>query len=130
MQTKDQITYEDFEKVDILMTLTGGFLFAFRQFIGNICKKYYYQNQSCGYLDICIYIPKIIHFSNFLSIQTVNNKNSIAKKILEINIKKSCKFLGKEIFGLINAVANQAADMLMDNPENDLSQGRYFFLTI
>lgn len=112
------------------MKLIGGFLFAFRQFVGNICKKYYYQNQSRGYLDICIYIPKIIHFSNFLSIQTVNNKNSIAKKILEINIKKSCKFLGKEIFGPINAVANQAAEIFIDNAENAFSQGWNFFFLI
>ena len=105
--------------------LTNRFLFAFGKLISDISKKYDYQNESCRDLYICIYVPEITHFSNFLSNHIVKNKNSIARKIFEINTKRLCKFLGKEILVPMNALANQAADRLMDNPENALKYGRY-----
>lgn len=110
------------------MKLTGRSFFTFRQFIGNIHKKYNYQNKSGRYLDICIYFPEIIHFCNLFSHQTVISKNTIPKVISKINTRLLNRFAGKFTLGPINAVVNQAAEILIDNPENALNQGRYFFL--
>ena len=104
------------------MRLSGRFLFAFGEFKGNIGKKYSNQNQGCSYLSESINIPKI-HFSSLLSNQTVRSKNSIARAMLIVKIKKSCKVLGKEILDPINGAASQTADRLMERPENALSQG-------
>ncbi len=101
----------------------GGFL-IFRQFPGNISQKSGDQNQGRGYLSKSINIPKI-HFSNFLSSQTVSSKNSIPRAMFIVKIKKSWRVLGKEILDPINGAMNQAAEMLIDSPDNALSQGRY-----
>ncbi len=74
-------------------------------------------------------IPEF-HFSNLLSNQTVINRNNIPNKTLTINALRLNKSLGKAILVPTNGMVNQAADRLMDNPENALSQGRYFFLDI
>lgn len=108
------------------MILTRGFPFAFRQFIGNIHKQDNYQNQSCGYLNIGANFPKI-HFSNFLSNQTVNSKKTIPRMIDNVKLKKSAGFCGKVTLGPMKTLANQAAERLMDRPENAFSQGRNFF---
>ena len=112
------------------MILSGRLLFSFRQFEGNIHKKNNNQNKGCGYLDISIYIPKIVHFSNFLSNQTVISKNTIPKVISNINTKVAYKLLGRIILGPINAIANQAAEIFIDRPEKALRYGWYFFLAI
>lgn len=122
---KPQVTYEDFEK----MILTGGFLFTFRQFISNIHKKYYNQDESCRYLSKSNRIPEF-HFSSFLSNQIVINRNNIPNKILIINALRLNKSLGKAILVPTNGIANQAADKLIANPENALRYGRNFFLII
>lgn len=107
--------------------MTRMFLFAFGQFISNVCKKDSNQYQSCSNLSKSINLPKI-HFSNFLSNHTVINKKSIAKVRSNINTKKSYKFLGKETLEPISGATNHAAEILMDKPESAFNQGRNFFL--
>ena len=124
---KPQITDEDFDKVS--MILPGRSFFSFRQLIGNKPEKSCYQNQSSRYLSQSNGIPEI-HFSSLLSNQTVNNKNSIPSKMLKINALKLNKSLGNAMLVPTNGTANQAAEILMDNPENALSHGRNFFLAI
>lgn len=111
------------------MKLTGGFFFTFRQLIGNIHKQYDYQNKSHGYLNIGTNFPEI-HFSNFLSNQTVNGKKTIPRVIDNVKLKKSSGFCGKVILGPMKTLANQPADRLMDNPEKALRYGRNFFFFI
>lgn len=109
---------------------TGRGFLILRQFIGYIHKKYYYQNQSSGNLSQGISSPKIIHFSNLLSHQTVNSKNTIPRVRSRVNIEKSKAFLGNEILVPINGTANQAAEMLIDSPDNALNQDRYCLLRL
>lgn len=106
------------------------FLFAFREFKGNIHKQNDYQNKSSRYLNTNRNIPEIVHFSKFLSHQNVTVKKIIPKVMFKINASKSCKSLGKVIFEPINAAANQAAEILIDNAEIVLSNGWYIFLFI
>lgn len=101
----------------------GGFL-VLRQFPGNIAQESGNQNQGRGYLSKSINIPKI-HFSNFLSSQTVSSKNSIPRAMFIVKIKKSWSVLGKEMLDPINGAMNQAAEILIDSPESALNQGRY-----
>lgn len=110
--------------------LTGRLLFILRQFEGNIHKKYNYQNKSCRDLNISSNFPKVAHFSNFLSSHTVISKNIIPSTIDNVKLKISAVLRGRAILGPINALANQPADRLIDNPENAFSQGRNFFLPI
>ena len=67
--------------------------------------------------------PKIIHFPNFLSHQTVTIRNIIPKVMSKNNTKKSQTLSGIDKFDPIKGAINQAADILMDNPEYALSQG-------
>lgn len=109
--------------------LARGFLFAFRELVGDIHKQNYYQDKGCRYLSQSINLPEI-HFSNFLSSQTVINKNIIPKERFRDNTKKSYRLLGNLKLVPIKGIANQAADKLLDKAENVLNQGRYFFLFI
>jgi hypothetical protein len=107
--------------------VAGRSFFTFRQFISNISKKDGNQNKGCGYLSNGISSPKIIHFSSLLSHHTVTNKNSIPKRISPVNVRRSIKSLGKEIFVPIKGTVNQAADRFMASPENAFNQGWNFF---
>ncbi len=109
--------------------LTRGLFFALRQLVGNIHKKYYYQNKSHRYLSKSDRIPKF-HFSSILSSQTVKSKNIIPRIMLAINVRKLKKSLGIVMLVPTKGIANQAADRLMDNPEKALSQARFLFFPI
>lgn len=111
------------------MSLTRGFPFAFRQLVGNIHKQDDYKNKSRRYLNIGANFPEI-HLSNFLSNQTVNSKKTIPRIIDNVKLKKSSGFCGKVTLGPMKTLANQPADRFIDNPENALRYGRYFFFFI
>lgn len=112
------------------MMLTRGFLFAFRELIGNIHKQDNYQNQSHGYLYIGSNFPEVTHFSNFLSSSIVRSKQTIPNKTEIVNEMNSGILLGKLTLGPIKAVANQAALRFINNPEKALRYGRNFFFFI
>lgn len=111
------------------MSLTRGFPFAFRQLISNIHKQNDYQNKSGRYLNIGTNFPKI-HFSNFLSNQTVNNKKTIPRMRDNVKLKKSSGFCGKVTLGPMKTLANHTAERLIHNPESALRYGcNLFFFT-
>ena len=104
------------------MMLTGRSFFTFRQFVGNIHQKNDYQNKRRRYLSQSNRIPEV-HFSSFLSNQTVINKNNIPNKILKINVLQLNKSMGNAMLVPTNGTTNQAADILIDSPDNAFSHG-------
>lgn len=70
-------------------------------------------------------VPKIVHFSSSFSNRTVANKKTIPKSNELVNWANAIIVLGEEILVPINTLANQAAEILIDNPENACNQGRY-----
>lgn len=77
------------------------------------------------YIGICV--PKVHFSSNLSSNQTVVSKNRIPNPMFSVNVRISCESLGKEIAEPIKGTANHAAEILIDNPERALNQGRFFF---
>lgn len=112
------------------MILTRRSFFTFRKFEGNIHKKDNYQNESHRYLYIGSDFPKVAHFSNLLSSAIVKSKQTIPNKTEIVNEMNPGILLGKLTLGPIKAVANQAALRFINNPENALRYGRYFFFFI
>lgn len=94
-----------------------------RNTIGDVHKKCRNQHKRCSNLRKGNTVPKITHFSNLLSNHTVNNKNIIPSIIDQSNTKKSHVVLGNEIPGPTKGTASHAADILIERPENALSQG-------
>lgn len=127
---KPKITEINLNESNAKLMSAGRLFFTLRQFICNIHQKYNYQDKSCGYLNTYSNVPKITHFSNLLSQRTVIIKNIIPKTIFNNNAIKWYKSLGKDMLEPINVPANQAAEILIDNPEKAFNQGRNFFLTI
>lgn len=76
-------------------------------------------------MNICGNSPKLTHFSNFLSHQTVKNRNRIPNVIFTVNAKNSSTFAGKAIFVPTKVIANQVAEIFIQSPENAFSQGLY-----
>ena len=104
----------------------GGMLLARRlrrKFISNVHEKSCNQNQRNCNLSDSICSPKVVHFSNSFSNQTVNSKNIVPNMIFIVNIAKSKISFGKLIFGPINGTAYSAAEKLIDNPESAFNQG-------
>jgi len=76
-------------------------------------------------LYISVNIPKTVHFSSSFSNKTVANKKTIPNRIVLVNWIKAMAVLGKARLVPMNALANQAAEMLILSPENALRYGWY-----
>ena len=104
--------------------LASGFLLTLGKFIGNIAQENSNQNKSCRYLCKSNRIPEF-HSLSFLSNHTVISKNSIPSKMLKINVLQLNKSPGNAMLLPTNGIANHAAEILIDSPDNALSHGRY-----
>jgi len=107
--------------------LTRRSFFAFGQFIGNIHKQNDNEDKGCRYLNTNVKIPKVAHFSNLLSNQTVIIRKIIPKIISAINTRNLNKSVGNVILGPTKALPNQAAEIFIERAENALNQARYLF---
>ncbi|MDZ7586601.1 MAG: hypothetical protein U0946_02505, partial [Patescibacteria group bacterium] len=68
-------------------------------------------------------IPKAVHFSNFPSILTTNNKNIVPNVKWNVKDKNSSIVFGVETVIPTKAVIKAAAEKLINNPENAFNHG-------
>lgn len=96
---------------------------AVRDLIGNIYKENNDEQQSGCNLYIGSNSPKIIHRSSSFSSDTVKSKKEIPYAIAAVNVRASYGVAGGLRVGPINAVANHAAEKLLESTENAFHQG-------
>ena len=105
----------------------GGMLLARRlrrKFISNVHEKSCNQNQRNCNLSDSICSPKVVHFSNSFSMRVVNIKKTIPITSESVNPINSLVDLGNDIPGPIKGIARNAAEIFINRPDKDFSNGR------